>query len=435
MNAPRTPEHAGMVEDRVSFTSPPRVAYIMSRFPKLTETFILYELLAVERLGYRVDLYPLLRQKETVVQPEARPLVARAHYASFLSMAICRSQIYWARRQPRAYFGAIVALVRGNMGSRNLLIGGLATFPKVAHAARQMVRDGVTHVHCHFATHPALAGFIIHRLTGIPYTFTAHGSDLHVDRHMLCAKVAEAHRVIMISNYNRELILTECGRHWQEKVSVIHCGVDTDHFVPPTDRPGIFRILCVGTIHEVKGQTHLVEACRLLAEADVEFICHFVGDGPDRAMLVEQIASDGLGDRLIIEGAMTRTQIAELLQRAHVLVAPSVPTQSGQREGIPVVLMEAMSSGIPVVASKLSGIPELVEDGRSGLLVPPGDAPGLAEALRRLANDPDLRTRLGTAGRARIKDEFDVGKNAAKLVRHFNRSAPTGTSPRVTVRA
>lgn len=435
MNTVGTGKHLDPTEAGRSERRTDRVAYVMSRFPKLTETFVLYELLSVERLGYAVDLYPLLRQQEAVVQPEALALVARARYAPFLSLAILRSQLHWLRRRPRAYLGAVWALIRGNMGSRNLLLGGLAIFPKVTHAARQMARDNVTHVHCHFATHPALAGFLIHRLTGIPYTFTAHGSDLHVDRHMLCAKVSEAHHVVTISNYNRQIILEECGEDWQTKVSVIHCGVDTDHFVPNSQRTGIFRIVCVGTLHEVKGQTYLIEACRLLARIGVEFTCHIVGDGPDRSMLSEQIASARISGQVILEGAMTRTQVADLLSRAHVLVAPSVPTRSGQREGIPVVLMEAMSSEIPVVASRLSGIPELVDDGRSGLLVAPRDAPSLAEAIQRLANDPHLRAQLGRAGRVRVLQNFDVAVNAAKLAEHFDRPArdvqlSPGTAPR-----
>ncbi len=429
VNEALAPERTTAADPDQSEKGRTRVAYIVSRFPKLTETFILYELLAIERLGVVVDLYPLLRQRESVIQPEARALMARAHYAPFLSLPIIRSQIHWLRRRPRAYLGALLALLRGNWGSRNLLLGGLAVFPKVAHAARQMDRDGVTHVHCHFATHPALAGFVIQRLTGIPFSFTAHGSDLHVDRHMLCAKVAEARRVVTISDYNRELILEECGRRSHDKVSVIHCGVDTEHFVPASPPTGTFRIMCIGTIHEVKGQAFLVEACRRLARTGMDFVCHFVGDGPDRQALTEQIAAAGLADRLILEGAMTRTQIAALIGRSHVLVAPSVPTRTGQREGIPVVLMEAMSSGIPVVASRLSGIPELVDDGRTGLLVQPGDAEGLTEALRRLADDPDLRTRLGEAGRARVRREFDVAVNAAALRRHFTGQAPSHSRP------
>ncbi|MGH2427409.1 MAG: glycosyltransferase [Candidatus Limnocylindria bacterium] len=400
----------------------PRVAYIMSRFPKLTETFILYEILAMEGSGVRVELYPLLREREAIVQPEAVALVERAHYLPFISMAILRSQLHFLRRRPRAYLRALRDVIRGTWGSLNFLGGALGIFPKVAHAARLMAEDRITHVHCHFASHPAAAGFIIQRLTGITYSFTAHGSDLHVDRHMLCEKVAEAAFVVPISDYNRQLILTECGEQWRDKLVVIHCGVETSMF-RPAERPRnqAFTIISVGTLHEVKGQTFLVEACRQLAEAGIDFVCRLIGDGADRAALVRQARDAGVGDRIRFEGQRTRGEIAEALRQSDVLVTPSVPTAGGKREGIPVVLMEAMSSGIPVVASELSGIPELVEDGVSGLLVPPRDATGLASALRRLHDEPQLGQRLGSAGREKVRREFDVATNAAALARRFTR--------------
>jgi glycosyltransferase involved in cell wall biosynthesis len=313
--------------------------------------------------------------------------------------------------------------VAGTWGSANFLFGGLAIFAKVAHAARRMEADGVTHVHCHFANHPALAGFVIHRLTGIPYSFTAHGSDLHKDRRMLTRKVEEAAFVATISDYNRRLILEECGERLAEKVVVVHCGVDTAVFQPRMAgiRPARpFTIVCVGTLHEVKGQTHLVEACRLLAAAGFDFVCHLVGGGPDHRRLERQIAEAGLDRRAVLEGNLRRAEIATLLGDADVLAAPSVPTRSGKREGIPVVLMEALSSGIPVVASRLSGIPELVEDGVTGLLVPPGDPQSLADALRRLRADPALCRRLGGAGREKVRREFDVHLNAAALASRFS---------------
>ena len=304
------------------------MAYTVSRFPKLTETFILYELLAVERLGAVVDLYPLLRQREAVIQPEARPLMARAHYAAFLSLPIIRSQIHWLRRRPRAYLGALLALVRGNWGSPNLLLGGLAVFPKVAHAARQMDRDG-SRTCIAFRDPSGARGFCHPSPDGHPFSFTAHGSDLHVDRHMLCAKVAEARTVVTTSDYNSELIHQECGQRWQDRVSVIHCGVDNEHFLPASPPNDTFRIMCIGTLHEVKGQAFLVEACRRLARTGMDFVCHFVGDGPDRQALTEQIVAAGLGDRLILEGAMTRTQIAELIGRSHVLLGRAYRRERG----------------------------------------------------------------------------------------------------------
>jgi colanic acid/amylovoran biosynthesis glycosyltransferase len=402
-----------------------KVAYVMSRFPKLSETFILGEILAVEEKGVDVELFPLLRERTEVMHPEAAVLCERARFQPFLSLPILRSQLHFLRRAPRMYAGTLWALLRGTWGSANYFVGALGIFPKVVHDARLMEADGIAHVHCHFSNHPAAAGFVINRLTGIPYSFTAHGFDLHVDRHMLCEKVGAAAFVVAVSDYNRRLILEECGERAGARVAVVHCGVDTNFFRPrktaAPERP--FSILCVGTLHEVKGQSYLLEACRLLAESGADVACTLVGDGPDRAALVEQIAASGLEERVTIAGRRTRSEVAELLGRADVLVSPSVPTAEGKREGIPVVLMEAMASGVPVVASGISGIPELVEDGQSGLLVPPRDASALASALRMLHDDPALRERLARAGRQTVEREFDVRKNADELVRSFRMHA------------
>lgn len=396
---------------------PLRVAYVMSRFPKLTETFILFEILAVEELGARVELFPLLREREARVHPEALPLVERAHYLPFLSPAILASQLHHLRRRPRRYLGALAAMLRGTWGSRNFFLGGLGIFAKVAHAARLMSELGVDHVHCHFASHPALAGFLVHRLTGIPYSFTAHGSDLHVDRTMLGRKVAEAAFTIAISNDNAAEIAAETAPPDRARIEVLHCGVDT-RLIRPAERAadGGLRILSIGTLHEVKGQVHLVDAVARLAAAGRDVSCRFVGDGPDRAMLEARIAAAGLAGRVTLVGPLARADVLAELARADVLVAPSVPTREGKREGIPIVLMEGMAAGLPVVASRLSGIPELVEDERSGLLVAPGDPAALAGALERLAVDPALRARLGASARERVVRDFDVRANAAALL-------------------
>lgn len=411
-----TPVHGGRL----------KVAYVMSRFPKLTETFVLSEILAVEEHGVEVLLYPLLREREAVVHPDAVPLCARARFQPFLSWPILRSQLAFLRQSPGIYLGTLWELLRRTWGSLNFFLGAVGIFPKVAHAARLMSAEGVGHVHCHFANHPAAAGFVIHRLTGIPFSFTAHGSDLHVDRRMLCAKVAEAAFVVAVSDYNRDVIIDECGEEARKKVVVVHCGVDTEFF-RPTEEPeadeGPLSILCVGKLHEVKGQAYLVEACRLLAEAGIDVDCTLVGDGPDRGALTRRIAESGLDGHVKILGERDRVQVAELLGEAHVLAAPSVPTKRGKREGIPVVLMEAMSAGVPVVASRLSGIPELVEDEVTGFLVPPRDPTALAHALRRLHDEPALRERLALAGRDKVKREFDVPANATELVRHFRTHA------------
>lgn len=402
-----------------------RVAYVMSRFPKLTETFILAEFEAMDRAGVLIELYPLLRQTGEPVQPAAVRWVERAHYLPFLSPAILRAQWWFLRdgRRRRRYLRAFFDMLRETWRSPNFLLGGIGIFPKVARAAIDMGASRVDHVHCHFANHPALAGWLIHRLVGIPYSFTAHGSDLHVDRTMLPAKVREAAFVVTISGDNRSVIEATAGEVAEGKVDVIHCGVDPTAFAPSDRDPtGPLRIVAVGTLHEVKGQIHLIEAFRRLAERGVAATCRFIGDGPDRDTLQARIDEYALTDTVTLAGRMTTDAVAAELASADVLVAPSVPTRGGKREGIPVVLMEAMSTGLPVVASRLSGIPELVTDGVNGLLVPPGDDAALADALASLAADPPLRARLGTAGRETVLRDFDVDRNAAALADRIRRS-------------
>ena len=205
-----------------------KVAYIMSRFPKLTETFILYEMLAMQQQGIQVEVYPLLREREEVMHPEAVRFVEAAHFQPFISTAILRANLHFLLRKPFVYLKTLWDLLRSNWGSFNFFTGVIGIFPKTVLFAYQMRADNVQHVHAHFASHPAAAGFIIHRLVGIPYSFTAHGSDLHRDRHMLREKVAEAAFVAAISQYNKEIIVSECRGNYREKVNVVHCGVDTE---------------------------------------------------------------------------------------------------------------------------------------------------------------------------------------------------------------
>jgi glycosyltransferase involved in cell wall biosynthesis len=426
-----------------------KVAYIVSRFPKITETFILYEILAMEKQGNQVEIYPLLRARNTathpegasmlqklverartqedspvLMHPEAVPLVERANYHPFLSWPIFRAHLSYLRRKPGAYLGTLWTLLRANFGSINYFIGALGIFPKALYFAKLMEAAGITHIHAHFANHPAAAAFVIHSVTGIPYSFTAHGADLQVDQHMLCEKTAEADTVITISRYNKEFIIDKCGEQARDKVAVIYCGVDTGVFQPRSinkyHESGPLDILCIGTMYEVKGHMYLLKACRLLQERGIDFECNLVGDGPFKEVLKAQVTQSGLADKIHFRGQQTRTQIAEWLQRADVLSVPSIPTTSGRREGIPVVLMEAMSSSVPVVASDISGIPELVENEVSGLLVPPRDPKAIADAMERLHDDPTLRQRLGQAGRDKVVREFDLYTNAASLSRNFN---------------
>lgn len=396
-----------------------KVAYIMSRFPKISETFILYEILEQERLGIPVEVYPLLREHQSVSHPEAEKMVQRAHFHPFISWPILRANWHFLRRRPVRYFKMIIEALGGTFGSLNFFFGALGILPKSVRFAYEMERQGITHVHAHFATHPTLAALIIHRLTGISFSFTVHGSDLHVDRRMLDKKVSAAAFAVTVSSFNKEIMVKACGESLRDKIHIIRCGIDSEVFVPPQPRHsnGLFRVLCVASFEEVKGHRYLVEACRLLRDQGINFVCDLVGEGPVRRQIEQQIADTELSEKVIVHGSRPRQQVAAMFRNADVKVLPSVPTRNGKREGIPVVLMEAMASGLPVVSSKLSGIPELVEDGRSGILVMPRDVEGLARTLQKLSNDADLRHQMGRVGREKVLREFNLRTNAAALAK------------------
>ncbi len=399
----------------------PRVAYVMSRFPKLSETFVLNEMVACEAQGVQVELFPLLRERQAVAHPEVEAWVRRARFHPFISAAILASNLRFLREQPRGYVGLLAEVLRKTWGSANFFVGALGIFPKSVRFADEMRRRGVTHVHAHFATHPALAAFIVHRLTGIPFSFTAHGSDLHVERRMLDAKVEAAAFAVTVSAYNREVIVRECGEQVRDKVRVVHCGVDPEVFRPGGHGRGVgvFRLVCVASFEEVKGHRYLVDACRLLRGRGVDFECDLVGEGPLRRAVEARAEAAGLAGRFRFHGGLPRPRVVQLLADADAAVLASHPTRGGKREGIPVALMEAMAAGLPVVATEISGIPELVQAGLTGFLVPSGDPVALADALERLAADAALRARMGKAGRAKVEREFNLRANTASLVRLF----------------
>jgi glycosyltransferase involved in cell wall biosynthesis len=397
---------------------PPKLAYIMSRFPKISETFILYEILEMEKLGASVEVYPLLRERQPVVHPEAEKMCARAHFLPFLSWFIVRANLHFTLTRPLRYFTALLEALFGTIRHPNFFFGALAYWPKAVAFAFKMKQQGVEHVHAHFCNHPALAAFIVHRLTGIPYSFIAHGSDLHKNRTMLGKKVAASSFALTVSKFNLAVLQSACDESTRKKTLILHCGIDPEVFLPKkkTANGGALRIVCVASFEEVKGHRHLVEACRILREREVEFVCDLIGDGPQRAAITEQIKAAHLEKRVILHGSMTRGDVVRMLAAADVKVLASVPTAEGKREGVPVVLMEAMACGLPVISSRLSGIPELVDNMHTGILVPPGDAAVLARALEQLQHDPALRERMGKAGREKVLREYNLKENTKKLL-------------------
>jgi glycosyltransferase involved in cell wall biosynthesis len=388
-----------------------RLAYVLSRYPKLSETFVADEIAALERRGTPVAVYAL-RSGHGVAA--TRPAVVPG------ILEIVAAQLVWGVRAPGRLLGVWAAVAR-HRGSLRQLAEALHSVAAAAALALRLRRSGVTHVHAHFATHAALAAWAIRRLTGISYSFTPHADDLFVRRPMLAEKVADAAFVVAISAFNRRHLTEALGAAATARVRVLHCGVPTAMFpvLPPSSaRP--FTILCVGRLEEKKGQLHLIEACRHLLARGVDFRCVLVGDGAQRAALERARGAAGLGDRVALLGAQPRERVRALLGEAHAFALPSVVAPDGRAEGIPVALMEAMASGRPVVSTRTSGIPELIEHDRSGLLVAPGDAVALADALGRLHADPGLAASLAERGARAVRARFDLDTNVDRLARLFD---------------
>lgn len=401
-------------------TKPRRVAYLMSRFPKISETFILYEIVALEELGLEVEIFPLVREREPVQHREAERLAARAHDIPLVSRAVLGAQFHWLKRRPRAYLAAWGAALRGNLGSPRFFVRALAVVPLAATFARRMEESGVDHIHAHWATHPALAAYVASRLTGIPYSFTAHAHDIYVERPMLEEKIRRAAFVVTISDFNRRFLEGLYGRLAKRRLVVVHCGTDTSLFHPPATRAeGPWTIVCIASLQSQKGQAHLIEACRRLVAEGVELRCLLIGEGETRPILEAQIRDAGLEGRVELLGHQPRHRVVELLGAADVVAQPSIVLSSGKMEGIPVALMEALAMERPVVATAISGVPELVEDGVTGLLVAPADPIQLTDALRRLYREPELGARFGRTGRQRVVQDFDLTRSARQLAERF----------------
>jgi colanic acid/amylovoran biosynthesis glycosyltransferase len=396
-----------------------RLAYVVSRFPKVTETFILREVIELERSGCQIELYSLIRERQTeVTHPEETDLRAGTHFGWPPKFQLLSDQLFWLRRAPRRYGSAWLRALVGSARSPKSLLRAAAVVPVAATFARSMSELGIQRVHAHWATHPALAAFVIKHLTGIPYSLTVHAHDLYVDQTMLCEKLLDASFVVTVSTYNRDLLRSLCGPEVASRTKIIRSGVDPALFQPDESEPTAitgFRVICVAALEEYKGHIYLLDALNRLVSRGITLECTLVGEGPERSSLMDAVNQLGLSDRVSFVGAQSSDQVRKLLAGADIMVLPSVVLSNGLQEGLPVALIEAMAMGVPVVATRISGVPELVEDGETGLLVPERDSEALARAIACLHEAPEQRRKLGRAGRRKVLADYDLHTNVEQL--------------------
>jgi len=399
------------------------IGYVLKRYPRLTETFILNEMLALERLGTQLHVFSLMRPEETLSHPAVLELKAPVTYFpetwAAIIPSVAKAHATMALTAPVRYLNATRLALWWSIRSRSPLTVW-KQFLRSGYTAAACRRQRIRHLHAHFANAPATVARLVSVMCKIPYSFTTHAKDLYLTpQKVMRRRVASASFVLTCTRHNLEYLQSFLAEKDRHKVHLVYHGIDLAAFIPPAgnataaaSNAGIERqppplILAVGRLVPKKGLDDLIAACALLKARGLEFRCAIVGRGPLHVKLESQISKLGLEDTVTLLGAMAHDRLITLYGQATLFVLSPHVTDDGDRDGIPNVLAEAMAAGLPVVSTRVSGIPELIEDGCSGLLVNPEDPAALADAAECLLLDPEKRRSLATAARRKMEGGFE----------------------------
>lgn len=410
-------------------SQPLRVAYLTGRYPEISHTFVMREIHALRRLGVDVRTFSIWRTDPArLLAASDREEAARTYSllpARWGDIVAAHAHALAARRAG-AWRTLMRALRLSRPGVRGRLMGAL-WFVEAVVLWHRCVREGVRHVHVHLnGTAPAVAFLAAQLGNGgrarrdWTWSLTVHGPAEFYDvpGERLADKVRDADLVVAISDFARSQVMAQVEEDCWEKIAVIHCGLESAVFAPAPrteSPPGAMHVLNVSRLAPSKGNAVLLHALAELVRRDVRVTAMVIGDGPDRQRLERLATRLELGDRVRFTGAVGQHEIRDHYERADAFCLPSFA------EGVPVVLMEAMAMELPVVATRVMGVSELVDDGVSGLLVAPGRVDALADALELLANAPERRRAMGRMGREKVIAEFDVDRSARQLREAFER--------------
>ena len=409
-----------------------KVAYLVSQYPAPSHTFIRREVAALRRRGVDLDIFSVRTPPPEEVMSDVDQ--ADREETTYLLPAgpftVLGNNLRMFARAPGAYLGALAFSLRHrHRGARELLYA-FFYFLEGMLLADHLRRRGVGHLHNHFANAGSHVALVAARYLRIPVSLTLHGLcdfDARAEP-LLGEKIRASAFIACATQYGVAQAMRSSEPAQWRKLSVVRCGVELDKLPRPrprdaAGRAGRVRIICVGRLSREKGHLGLVEAFALARRRGLDAELVLVGDGPDRAAMQSRIVAAGVGSHVKLLGRLPEERTLEEIARSDILVLASF------MEGLPVVLMEAMALGVPVIAPVVAGIPELVEHDETGLLFTVGDWGQLADRMRTLGADAALRARLAAAGRRRVEEQFDVTTAVTPLLEHLTGSAAAPTPP------
>lgn len=415
----------------LSQTQPMRLIYLLKMFPRFSETFILNELLELEAQGIDVRIYALKRPIDGKFHAELGRLRAKARYVpEYVLYALPTfARVCWrvARRKPGPFFSTLWDAITA------LNPYAIKRWLQAVWLADELKDDSHTGIHCHFAMSAPRVAYFLRELNGNPYTFTAHAKDIFLKSTkpaLLRRKIARSNGVITVCDFNRRYIIEKFARGMEHKIVRIYNGVDLAAFEPAdfaAREPGL--ILSVSRLVEKKGLHVLLDACAQLRDAGQKFRCVIAGEGALGASLKQRAQELALEGCVAFTGALPQEEVRRMLAKCTMLVAPSIEAGDGNLDALPTALLEALATATPVVTTPVTGIPEIVSNGEEGLLVPPNDAPGLAQAIAQLLGDEKLRRQMGASGRRKAERLFDRRANSREQIRFFEKAFDVTQQP------
>ena len=401
-----------------------KIAYLVNTYPSPSHSFIRREIRALERLGHEVHRFALRPTPDRLVDPGDLEELVRTEHLLRQGIRLPLALLAIMVRSPRRAFDALGLAVRLSRASARSPAYHLVYLAEAAYLAARCRDLGIAHVHAHFGTNSATVAMLAAALGGPTFSFTAHGPEEfdRPDALALGEKTSRAAFAVGVSSYGRSQLCRWVDYGVWGRIHVVHCGIEPARF--PSCEPfptGATSLVSIGRFAEQKGQLLLIDAVAEAIADGTDLTLTLVGDGPMRREIETRILAHDLASRVTITGWLAEAGVRDAIDRAHALVMPSFA------EGLPMVIMEAMAAGRPVVATYVAGIPELVRPAETGWLVPAGDATALRDALREVSQTSHGKlAAMGAAARALVLERHDVDREAARLAQHFRSAAHGG---------